>query len=110
MRSVGQNLTEEDRQIYVDVEWKHTIDFPEFLCLMNRKIEDMSPEEKQLIEAFKDFDLNGNGLISAAELRQGLGENWTDEEVAEMIREADLDGDGHINYKEFVRMMMAKRA
>jgi hypothetical protein len=25
-----------------------------------------------------------------------------------MIREADLDGDGHINYEEFVRMMMAK--
>jgi calmodulin len=25
-----------------------------------------------------------------------------------MIREADVDGDGHINYEEFVRMMMAK--
>ena len=29
-------------------------------------------------------------------------------EVDEMIREADVDGDGHINYEEFVRMMMAK--
>ena len=25
-----------------------------------------------------------------------------------MIREADIDGDGHINYEEFVRMMMAR--
>ncbi len=32
----------------------------------------------------------------------------TDEEVDEMIREADIDGDGHINYEEFVRMMMAR--
>jgi hypothetical protein len=28
--------------------------------------------------------------------------------VDEMIREADIDGDGHINYEEFVRMMMAR--
>ncbi|RRT56542.1 hypothetical protein B296_00040666, partial [Ensete ventricosum] len=31
-----------------------------------------------------------------------------DEEVDEMIREADVDGDGQINYKEFVKVMMAK--
>ena len=36
-----------------------------------------------------------------------LGEKLTDEEVDEMIREADIDGDGQINYEEFVRMMMA---
>ena len=37
-----------------------------------------------------------------------LGEKLTDEEVDEMIREADIDGDGQINYEEFVKMMMAK--
>ena len=36
------------------------------------------------------------------------GEKLTDEEVDEMIREADVDGDGQINYEEFVKMMMAK--
>ncbi|SCV69222.1 BQ2448_2242 [Microbotryum intermedium] len=34
------------------------------------------------------------------------GEKLTESEVAEMIREADVDGDGQINYSEFVKMMM----
>uniref|UniRef100_A0AAY4B228 EF-hand domain-containing protein n=1 Tax=Denticeps clupeoides TaxID=299321 RepID=A0AAY4B228_9TELE len=54
---------------------------------------------------------DGNGYISAAELRHvmtNLGEKLTDEEVDEMIREADIDGDGQVNYEEFVQMMTAK--
>ena len=37
-----------------------------------------------------------------------LGEKLTDEEVDEMIREADIDGDGQVNYEEFVAMMTSK--
>lgn len=35
-----------------------------------------------------------------------LGEKLTDEELEQMIREADLDGDGQVNYDEFARMML----
>lgn len=38
-----------------------------------------------------------------------LGEKLTDEEVEQMIKEADLDGDGQVNYDEFVKMMMTVR-
>ena len=54
------------------------------------------------------FDRNGDGFISAAEMKHvmaNLGEMLTDEEVAEMIAAADIDGDGQISYEEFVVMM-----
>jgi calmodulin len=52
----------------VDADGNGTIDFPEFLSLMARKIKDTDTEE-ELREAFKVFDRDGNQLISAAELR-----------------------------------------
>jgi calmodulin len=114
----------------VDADGNGTIDFPEFLTMMARKMKDTDSEE-EIKEAFKVFDKDGNGFISAAELRHvmtNLGEKLTDEEVDEMIREADIDGDGQINYEgtrcctllscfdadlvfavaEFVKMMMSQ--
>ncbi|KAF9667482.1 hypothetical protein SADUNF_Sadunf15G0027600 [Salix dunnii] len=136
MRSLGQNPTEAELQDMineVDADQNGTIDFPEFLNLMARKMKKSSSEaldcpeiidmtnvlylycdtdsEEELKEAFKVFDKDQNGYISAAELRHvmtNLGEKLTDEEVEEMIREADVDGDGQVNYEEFVRMMLAK--
>ena len=59
------------------------------------------------MEAFGVFDKDGSGFISPAELRHvmtQLGEKLTDEEVNEMVKEADCDGDGRVNYEEFVNM------
>ena len=64
--------------------------------------------EEEMLEAFRVFDTDGNGSITADELRQifnNLGEKLTEEEIADMIEEADTDGDGEINYQEFVAMM-----
>ncbi|XP_057783343.1 calmodulin-like protein 8 isoform X1 [Salvia miltiorrhiza] len=123
----------------VDIDGNGTIEFAEFLNLMANKMKVSSyrsyiintfffslvftlcvcvcavfnqetDAEEELKEAFKVFDKDQNGYISASELRHvmiNLGEKLTDEEVDQMIREADLDGDGQVDYDEFVKMMMA---
>ncbi|KAI8326408.1 calmodulin [Martensiomyces pterosporus] len=114
MRSVGQNPSESELQDMineVDSDGNGTIDFPEFLSLMARQATTNNDEEAEIREAFRVFDKDGNGVISAAELRHvmtSLGEKLTDDEVNEMIREADVDGDGQINYEEFCKMMKTK--
>ncbi|KFY53599.1 hypothetical protein V496_07465 [Pseudogymnoascus sp. VKM F-4515 (FW-2607)] len=113
MRSLGQNPSESELQDMineVDADNNGTIDFPEFLTMMARKMKDTDSED-EIREAFKVFDRDNNGFISAAELRHvmtSIGEKLTDEEVDEMIREADQDGDGRIDYNEFVQLMMQK--
>ncbi|KAF9870834.1 hypothetical protein CkaCkLH20_11733 [Colletotrichum karsti] len=115
MRSLGQNPSESELQDMineVDADNNGTIDFPEFLTMMARKMKDTDSEE-EIREAFKVFDRDNNGFISAAELRHvmtSIGEKLTDDEVDEMIREADQDGDGRIDYNEFVQLMMQKAA
>lgn len=77
-------------------------------ALMNERDENA---EEEMMEAFKIFDADGNGNITAEELRQimeNLGEKLTKDEVEAMVKEADTDGDGQINYNEFVRMMLFK--
>jgi calmodulin len=113
MRSLNQEPTEQelnDMINEVDIDGNGRIDFEEFVALMNRRSKETDTEE-EVINAFRVFDKDANGLISSTELRHimtTLGDKLTEEEVDEMIREADIDGDGYINYEEFVRMMMAK--
>ena len=82
-------------------------------------------------EAFRVFDSDGSGFIDAEELRQvviimmmiimmtmmiimmvqvmvNLGEKLSEDEVEMMIKEADTNGDGLVNYEEFINMMNTK--
>lgn len=85
----------------VDQDGNGTIEFNEFLQMMSKKMKDGDSED-ELREAFRVFDKNNDGLISSNELRHvmtSLGERLSEEEVDDMIKEADLDGDGQVNYE-----------
>ena len=65
-----------------------------------------SDPQGDLRDAFKVFDKNGDGFISAAELKCAmttLGERLTEQEVSDMIEEADVNGDGQIDYEGICR-------
>lgn len=77
------------------------IDFEEFLEMIVKEMNKTDTEE-EMREAFRIFDRSGNGYINAQELKYGMfcmGERLTDEEVDEMMTEADKDGDGKISYE-----------
>ena len=94
----------------LDLENKKEINYEEFLTIINQKDKDVD-EEEEVLKAFKVFDKEGNGLININELKDimlNIGNNWSEDELNEMLGEADIDMDGYINYEEFVRTMMSK--
>ncbi len=64
--------------------------------------------DDEILEAFRAFDLDKNNFVGAAEIRHvliNIGEQVTDEEVDEMIRMVDSDGDGQVSWEEFYSMV-----
>ncbi|XP_052768140.1 calmodulin-A-like [Mya arenaria] len=108
LRNMGQNLTDADLEEMineVDEDGNGEIDFDEFLTMMENKMQ-YKEDEDEVLEAFKVFD-NGKGYISSDDLREimkTLGDRMTDQEIDEMIFEAEVK-DGLINIQDFVSVI-----
>lgn len=109
LRSLGLKPSPEQLETLIQNTDKNSnglIEFSEFITLV---APDLLPAkspytEDQLRQLFRLFDRDGNGFITAAELAHSmakLGHALTAEELTGMIKEADLDGDGTINFEEF---------
>ncbi|XP_056022814.1 uncharacterized protein LOC125649260 isoform X2 [Ostrea edulis] len=111
LRMLGLNPTKkeiDDMMQEVDNDGNGTIEFEEFLAFIKRSYKKPDEIKHDLKKAFRVFDINGDGFITREELREVLtkmGETLTDHEVDEMMENADKNGDGKIDYDEYVDVM-----
>jgi len=116
LEKAGYHKTNSDLEMIcdgVDTDGSGVIDYTEFLAAALDKRSYLS--EQACWTAFKVFDLDGDGKISLDELRALLEDEATSEavgadRVAELLHEIDRNGDGEIDFKEFMAMMGAGKA
>ena len=87
-----------------DIDGDGTLSYEELLMTsIGRKI---SAKEERLWNAFSKVDLNHDGKLSAAEIQKVLGGD--EKEVKAMIAEVDADGDGQVDFDEFISLWSLK--
>ncbi|XP_062951254.1 calcium-binding protein 4 [Cynocephalus volans] len=115
MRTLGYMPTEMELievSQHVKLRLGGCVDFDEFVELIGPKLREETAHMlgvRELRCAFREFDRDRDGRITIAELRQAapalLGEPLEGTELDEMLREVDLNGDGTVDFDEFVMML-----
>ncbi|CAF0754521.1 unnamed protein product [Adineta ricciae] len=112
MRSLGMNPTNKeiaDLIAEVDKNGNQRLDFQEFVSFMSKHWHERD-QEQELREAFRLFDRDNSGFITINELKQvmlNMGEKLNQEELEDMMREADVNRDGKLDYQEFVQKLLS---
>jgi len=107
LRRIGERMTDKelkDMVDEVDADKSGAIEFDEFVTMMAKR----SSDQQKIQKVFNVFDKNQDGFISSVELTKvmsDLGERLSEEEVNEMMRWADKDGDGKVGFQEFAFLM-----
>lgn len=115
LKNLGQNVTKDEAQKIMndlDQDGSGEIDFDEFISYIKKiKVQEIidsreQEEEEKIIWAFQTFDEDNDDVISITEFRKiicNIGTNrFNQEQCDQIFREADLNSDGVLNYREFV--------
>ncbi len=107
-KNLDQNYSEQEVERLIeeiDEDGNGKIEFEEFLnTLANKSVGD----ENIVKQAFAILDRTDSGYITLNDLKHAmlcLGENYTNEEINEMISLVDDDQDGVINFQEFNKLI-----
>lgn len=110
LNSLGFEFSQEEIQrLIMELDPKNTgtIDYENFAELINSKMSEKEQIE-QIRMAFEMLDDDKTGKVTFRNLKRiakELGETLTDQEIHEMINEADVDNDGEISFEEFVALV-----
>ncbi|XP_067151847.1 calcium-binding protein 2-like [Apteryx mantelli] len=118
MRTLGYMPTEMELieiSQHVKMRMGGRVDFEDFVQMMSPKLREETAHMvgvRELKIAFREFDVNGDGEISGAEMREAiaalLGEQLKAQEVDEILQDVDLNGDGRVDFDEFVMMLSSR--
>lgn len=110
-RLIGLNPTREEAELMIqdcNPAQKGYVTKSEFRKLFEDRQTDIDEQIKEITDAFRVFDKDNSGTISADEILAVLktcGEDVDEEEINEMLRKVDKDGDGNIDIEEFAAVM-----
>ncbi|XP_009076469.1 PREDICTED: calcium-binding protein 2-like [Acanthisitta chloris] len=118
MRTLGYMPTEMELieiSQHIKMRMGGRVDFEDFVQMMGPKLREETAHMvgvRELKIAFREFDANGDGEISTAEMREAimalLGEQLKAQEVDEILQDVDLNGDGRVDFDEFVMMLSSR--
>ncbi|XP_076909234.1 putative calcium-binding protein CML27 [Bidens hawaiensis] len=110
---LGSATPEEELKVVmaeIDTDGDGVIDIHEFAEFQRRGCTstDAGAADKELRDAFDLYDIDKNGKISVTELHsvlKSLGGKCSLKDCGKMIQSVDVDGDGCVNFQEFMKMM-----
>ena len=111
LKRMGESATDKELTDVIsafDSFGKGLVSFQQFVDIANQ-LRSSVITEQEIIEAFKIFDRDGSGGVDASELMQvmtSIGDRMTQEEAESMIRQADSEGTGSVDYASFARIVM----
>lgn len=112
MKALGFKISKESIEEMIadlDADKSGSIEFDEFLEFVIARQGDGRDVHNEILQGFKIFDTDKTGKISLANLKQAsrmCGVKLNEQELKEMIQEADKDGDNEVDQEEFVNIML----